>query len=75
MVSAGHHDAGGARIEQSRKKTSNTTIAWPQCAHTKVGAGVVDASSADAAHAGGGTCNSSRASARLSRRVLLASRP
>jgi len=52
MVIARRHDAGGARIEQPRKKTCSTTIAWPQCAHTKVGAGVVDASSADAAHAG-----------------------
>jgi hypothetical protein len=36
------HGAGGARIEQSRKRTCNTTMAWPQCAHTKVGAGAAD---------------------------------
>ena len=30
------HNAGGARIELSRKKIFITTIAWPQCAHTNV---------------------------------------
>ena len=48
------HDAGGARIELSRKKICSTTIAWPQFAHTKVGAGAVDASSAGAFGGGGG---------------------
>ena len=46
------HDAGGARIEQSRKKTCSTLIAWPQCAQTKVGRGESDPSSAAAS--GGG---------------------
>ncbi len=73
------HDAGGARIEQSRKKTCSTTMAWPQCAHTKVGTGTADGSStglsADSSGDGGATCNNSRASARLSLRLPLASSP
>jgi hypothetical protein len=35
-VMARRHCDGGARIEQSRKKIRSTTMACPQCAHTKV---------------------------------------
>lgn len=67
------HDAGGARIELSRKKICSTTIAWPQCEHTKVGAGAAGASSADSSGSGGIACNNLRTCVRLSRRLLLVS--
>lgn len=69
------HGAGGARIEQSRQKTCSTVMVWPQCAHTKVGAGTAEGSSAASSGGGGATCNNSRASARLARRLPLASSP
>jgi hypothetical protein len=67
------HHAGGARIEQSREKICSTTMAWPQCVQTKVGVGAADSSSADSSGAGGATLSSSRAVARLSLRLPLAS--
>jgi hypothetical protein len=63
------------RIEQSRKKTCNTTKAWPQCAHTKVGAGAAGGSAGNCSGDGGATSNSPRASAKLSLRLPLASSP
>ena len=62
-------------MEVSRKKTRNTVIAWPQCAQTKVGDVAANASSADSLGGGGVTFNNSRAIARLSRLLLLASKP
>lgn len=71
------HGVGGARIEQSRWKTCSTIRPWPQCLQTKVGAGascslLIVASGAGAS---GATCSSSRTSARLARRLPLASKP
>lgn len=59
-VLACSHAAGGAAIEQSRKRTCNTTMAWLQCRHTKVVAGEADCASADFSASGGATGNNTK---------------
>ena len=72
---AAARNGGGARIDCARANTSTTRMAAPQCGQTKIAeAIVVEACCVEGASASG-TCSSSRARARCSRRPALASNP